>query len=144
MLHETCYAKCGFMNLVSLLMRYSLQEVMTHCSGPGYGSRSWRCGCLVTWFCYQLIAKPGNKTAAPQWPELYSLWRGLFCVCPANERQCYSVTLSLIGWAHAQNDPCCGGHDVGLVTSHEVLWYLHDKCTGDNAVLLLDKQYMGW
>ena len=27
--------------------------------------RSRRCGCLVTWFCYQMIAKPGNKTAAP-------------------------------------------------------------------------------
>ena len=26
--------------------------------------RSRNCGCLVTWFCYQLIAKPGNKTAA--------------------------------------------------------------------------------
>ena len=25
--------------------------------------RSCYCGCLVTWFCYQLIAKPGNKTA---------------------------------------------------------------------------------
>ena len=24
--------------------------------------RSRRCGCLVTWFCYQLIAKPGNET----------------------------------------------------------------------------------
>ena len=32
---------------------------------------SWRCGCLVTWFCYQLIAKPGNKTATPPWPNLY-------------------------------------------------------------------------
>ena len=32
--------------------------------------RSWNCGCLVTWFCYQLIAKPGNKTAAVffTWP----------------------------------------------------------------------------
>ena len=30
--------------------------------------RSQRCGCLVTWFCYHLIAKPGNKTAAPLWP----------------------------------------------------------------------------
>ena len=28
-----------------------------------------RCGCLVTWFCYQLIAKPGNRTAAPSWPD---------------------------------------------------------------------------
>ena len=31
---------------------------------------SWRCSCLVTWFCYQLIAKPCNKTAAPPWPDL--------------------------------------------------------------------------
>ena len=27
-------------------------------------------------------------------------------MCPANERWCYIVTSSLIGWAHAQNDPC--------------------------------------
>ena len=33
--------------------------------------RSPRCGCLVTWFCYQLIAKPGNKLAAPPWPDSY-------------------------------------------------------------------------
>ena len=31
--------------------------------------KSWNCGCLVTWFCYQLIAKPGNNTAAPLWPH---------------------------------------------------------------------------
>ena len=32
--------------------------------------RSWNCGCLIAWFCYQLIAKPGNKTAAVSvtWP----------------------------------------------------------------------------
>ena len=29
--------------------------------------RSRRCGCHVTWFCYHLIAKPGNKTATPSW-----------------------------------------------------------------------------
>ena len=33
--------------------------------------RSRNCGCLVTWFCYQLIAKPGNKTAANSWPDPY-------------------------------------------------------------------------
>ena len=27
---------------------------------------------------------------------------------PANERWRYTVTLSLIGWAHTQNDPCWG------------------------------------
>ena len=33
--------------------------------------RSRNCGCLVTWFCYQLIAKPGNKTAAVPRPDPY-------------------------------------------------------------------------
>ena len=33
------------------------------------GSR--KCCCLVTWFCYQLIAKPGNKTALPSWLDPY-------------------------------------------------------------------------
>ena len=27
-------------------------------------------------------------------------------MCPANQRWCYIVTSSLIGWAHRQNDPC--------------------------------------
>ena len=34
--------------------------------------RSRRCDCLVTWFCYQMIAKPGNKKAAPSWPDPYT------------------------------------------------------------------------
>ena len=29
----------------------------------------------------------------------------ILCMCPANERQCYNVMSSLIGWAHTQNDP---------------------------------------
>ena len=33
--------------------------------------RSRNCVCLVTWFCYQLIAKPGNKAAAVSWPDPY-------------------------------------------------------------------------
>ena len=33
--------------------------------------RSGRCGCLVTWFCYQLIAKPGHKRASVLWPDPY-------------------------------------------------------------------------
>ena len=38
--------------------------------------RSQNCGCLVTWFCYQLIAKPGNKTATVSWPDPYDfIWR---------------------------------------------------------------------
>ena len=58
------------------------QGFMSHtCSktGPWYiWVRSRNCGCLVTWFCYQLIAKPGNKTATVPWPDPYydanTLW----------------------------------------------------------------------
>ena len=37
--------------------------------------KSWNCGCLVTWFCYQLIAKPGNKTAAVLWLDPYCIYK---------------------------------------------------------------------
>ena len=40
--------------------------------------RSRNCGCLVTWFCYQMIAKPGNKTATVSWPDSYIFWRTNF------------------------------------------------------------------
>ena len=33
--------------------------------------RSWRCTCLVTWFCYQMIEKLGNKTGPLLWPDPY-------------------------------------------------------------------------
>ena len=36
--------------------------------------RSRNCGCLVTWFCYQLKAEPGNKTATVSWPDPYIIW----------------------------------------------------------------------
>ena len=42
--------------------------------------RSRNCGCLVTWFCYQLIAKPGNKTGTDSWPDPY------MCVCNKNDK----------------------------------------------------------
>ena len=32
----------------------------------------------------------------------------ILCMHPANGRRRYNVTSSLIGWAHTQNDPCCG------------------------------------
>ena len=33
--------------------------------------RSCRCASLVNWFCYQMTAKPGNRTDPPSWPDLY-------------------------------------------------------------------------
>ena len=49
--------------------------------------RSRNCGCHVTWFCYQLIAKPGNKTAAVPWPDPY----GQAC-------QIFNVTGQFVVW----------------------------------------------
>ena len=41
--------------------------------------RSRNCSCLVTWFGYQLIAKPGNKTAIVPWPNPYILIKTGWC-----------------------------------------------------------------
>ena len=51
--------------------------------------RSRNCGCLVTRFCYQLIAKPGNKTAAVSWPDPYDMF-----IC-----EVYSGVKYLICWS---------------------------------------------
>ena len=51
---------------------HSELKVQWQCKDKEIWIRSRRCGCLVTWFCYQLIAKPGNKTTAPSWPDPYS------------------------------------------------------------------------
>ena len=29
----------------------------------------------------------------------------ILCMHPSNDRLCYNITSSLIGWAHSQNDP---------------------------------------
>ena len=39
----------------------------------------------------------------------YAIFNDSMWICPANERQCYNVTQSLIGWPHSQNDPCILG-----------------------------------
>ena len=43
--------------------------------------RSPNCSCLVIWFCYQLIAKPGNKTAEVSWPDSYTVHPIRFIIC---------------------------------------------------------------
>ena len=59
-------------------------QILTHCMSwflwnshqpywmKAYGSGHERCACFVTWFCYQMAAKPGNKTDAPLWPDPYA------------------------------------------------------------------------
>ena len=62
----------------SLLLQYNLRQIPSvgACSTSTskwiwVGSRN--CDCLVTWFCYQLIAKPDNKTATVPWPDPYAM-----------------------------------------------------------------------
>ena len=54
---------------------------------------SRRCGCFVTWFCNQPIAKPGNKTATTPWPDpyicIYSLHE-ILCTVIFHRRSIYS------------------------------------------------------
>ena len=55
--------------------------------------------CNVTWFCYQLIAKPGNKTAAPPWPDLYlasSIRYGVSVVSDFEKMNCVITALHCI------------------------------------------------
>ena len=49
--------------------------------------RSWNCDCLVTWFCYQLIAKPGNKTVAVPWHDsiIYTCFLYFVFAAPSSE-----------------------------------------------------------
>ena len=66
-LFEICYTY-DILPLAHLPNRYKLSRQLL----PLYWStwvRSRNCGCLVTWFCYQLIAKPGNKTDTVSWPD---------------------------------------------------------------------------
>ena len=64
------------------------QSCQACASKPGNGGNIWvrsrRCGCLVTWFCHQLITKPGNKTATPSWPDPYALCVFVQCRLPVS------------------------------------------------------------
>ena len=79
LLHSYFIENCpkGKSSLVQVIGASSLigtkplpEPVMTHITDIWVRSRN--CSCLVTWFCYQLIAKPGNKMAAVSWPDPYT------------------------------------------------------------------------
>ena len=50
--------------------------------------------------------------------------RIIFCMHPTNERWCYKVMSSFIGWAHTQNHPC-----VWRGCFCKVFQLLHLKCS---------------
>ena len=73
--------------------------------------RSRDCGWLVTWFCYQLIAKPGNKTATVLWPDP-SIDTMAICIARSSVRMIsilIRVCLSECAWRVALFIPCVWG-----------------------------------
>ena len=74
---QCCYLPLNIYSSHCLCLSTRLVELMLN---SGTAPRDWlwttiiwlrsqRWGCLVAWFCYQPIAKPGKKTAARLWPE---------------------------------------------------------------------------
>ena len=74
----------GYKNSVSQLV-FIREKVLFFCGVTAAlnWARSRRCACLVTWFCYQMIAKNGNKKAIPLWPGPHAIhpqiWFSLCC-----------------------------------------------------------------
>ena len=79
-----------------------------------------KCGCLVTWFCYQLIAKPGNKTATVSWsdPDTFSCGIGRLeqnnHILPTTFKNIFFLLCNLI-----QINRSLFGRKLGL------LWFSH-------------------
>ena len=67
--------------------------------------RSGNYGCFVTWFCYKLIAKPGNKTATVSWPDPYPRKTVGFnnSSLPLTSRLLGTTTLEALTWICNQN-----------------------------------------
>ena len=89
MRHNISCLSLGMAMACSLISTKPLPSRITHQCMKGYSHdymgqvTSRRCGCLVTWFCYQMIAKPGNETAALH--DLTHIWNSclqadLFCL----------------------------------------------------------------
>ena len=92
---------------------------------------SWWCGCLVTWFCYQLIAELGNKVAVPWWsdPWYYYTFVALGHTVYMNAW----IYLSSLGklqfkWIHRYTHPCTKFFcinilpDLSLITTNLHQW----------------------
>ena len=70
---ETCRGLyCGGWTTIIKLFHGMFDRIIKIMKWNFIWVRSRRWACLVTWFCYHLIAKAGNKTGAPSWPDPYS------------------------------------------------------------------------
>ena len=68
-------------------------------------ARSGMSSILLTWLVLYKILDIDLKTRYGCLLWVQNFLYHIYYKNPANERWCYNVTLSLIGWAHTQNDP---------------------------------------
>ena len=95
--------------------------------------RSSRGACLVTWFCYQMIAKPGNKTFVT-WPMYIhpSVW--------PNHTIRHRITWSTL----FQLMTCClvaPSHYLSQFSIKGVLWYSQTNSTGNSQDIVLQIEF---
>ena len=83
-------------------------------------SRKW--ACLVTWFCYHLIAQPGNKTGAPSWPDPYCLFVNIWLS---------NLALTLTHW-HIFKVTCVVNSAAMMDIAHidSICWWWHTSEAG--------------
>ena len=81
-MHTLIVVRFPIKNLLELLIQYCL---------CGAGHEGVRLSCYL-FFCYQLIAKPGNKTATPPWPDHYPVITNLIFI-PIGVISCRVTTI---------------------------------------------------
>ena len=134
------FPRDGWENILFCLIIIIKSEVWTiiHCLGLGHETmvcavclfiwvRSRNCGCLVTWFCYQLIAKPGNKTAAVSWPDPYSYGNMMWCIIKSwinRDSLCFHVNINGFKCKTAVTPLLTHWSYCSLALSH---WYMHES-----------------
>ena len=92
--------------------------------------RSRNCVCLVTWFCYQLIAKPGNKTATLPWPDPYT-YIYIYLIIWEHVKQ--KTRLLIQGEVHIINKICTRQADAAIFqgSQHLIIWWWWGPVYGD-------------
>ena len=82
------------------------------------------CGCLVTWFCYQLIAKPDNKTTTIPWSDPY--WSVIILDIDTTKQRKSKLVVSW--WRHQMETfsallaLCAGTSPVPVNSPHKGQW----------------------
>ena len=68
----------------------------------------------------------------------------VLCMHPTNERQRYIVTLSLIGWVHSQNDPCCCNHMIVATLKNMAKQYNKPMCMFSGIYSHVSRDHSGF